>query len=195
MKKKLTVLVFIFLIIGLITGMLYGYYQRKKLIREWAEGEIRSIDYWEQNVAFGMDASLWESGYQGYDIVDEKEMYVRLEVYNSWNKKKNNGREVLCLADIEDYLSSEYNEDGSFRVTNRSVEIQEYIKWFFGDGNGEIEEYWDELQTIGLNYERKHQGIELATVKKMTIDQLQELINKYNDPSYEINAEIMGEQE
>ena len=195
MKKKVIGASIIILILGLTVCIGYGYVQWKKARKEQIAEEIRLIDYWEQNVAFGMDASVWESGYQEYSQVDEEELYVRLEVYNRWNEQKDNGRERLHLSDIEDYLSSEYNGDGSFRVSVKPAEIEDYMEWYYGDGNGDVEEYWDELQEIMLNYYDKNPEIPQKTTGNLTTEQLQELINKYNDPNYEINAEIMGEQE
>lgn len=192
MKKKIILAGTILIIIGLISGAVYGYSQWKKARNEKIEQVILSIEYREQNTAFGMSINASELGYQGYDMIKEEELYIRLEVYNSWNKQQNNGREEVSLADIEDYLASEYNEDGELRVYSRPQKIQEYMKWYYEDGNGDVEEYWNELQTIALDCEREHAGFELQTVKNMTTEQLQELINKYNNPAYEINPEIMG---
>ena len=195
MKKKVIGASIIILILGLTVCIGYGYVQWKKARKEQIAEEIRLIDYWEQNVAFGMDASVWESGYQEYSQVDEEELYVRLEVYNRWNEQKDNGRERLHLSDIEDYLSSEYNGDGSFRVSVKPAEIEDYMEWYYGDGNGDVEEYWVELGKILLDYYGEHSEIPMQDRGEMNTNQLQELINKYNDPNYEINAEIMGEQE
>ena len=182
MKRKLLIMGIIILILGAFITCYVG----KKIKKNQIEEEMRLTAYRQQNIAFAMDASLWYAGYQGYDKVKEEHLYVCLEVYNSWNTQNNEGK-LLLLSDIEDYLSSEYDEDGSFRVTNRPVEIQEYIKWFFDDGNANIEEYWGELEKIAKRYPE--------ATKRMTMEQLQELINKYNDPSYKINVEIMGERE
>lgn len=192
MKKKVIVIGMIILLISVIISFLYIFFQRKKAIREWTEEEIRLIDYWEQNVAFEMDASLWESGYQGYNNVNKEKLYVNLEVYNSWNKQTNNKSEILLLVDIENYLSSECNEDESFRINSRPSEIQRYIKWFFDNGNEDIDEFRIELEIIASEYKISHPEIADKVISNMTTEQLQELINKYNDPSYEINPEIMG---
>ena len=195
MKKKLVISVIILLVIGLLSGMLYGYHQWKKARNEKIEQIILSIEYREQNTAFGMSINDSELGYQEYNKVNEKELYVRLEVYNSWNKQQNNGREVLYLTDIEDYLSSEYNEDGSLRVYSRPEKIQEYMKWYYADGNRDVDEYWDGLQEIVMNFYDEHPEISKKTTGNMDTEQLQELINKYNNPDYEINADIMGGKE
>ena len=56
-----------------------------------------------------------------------------------------------------------------------------------------IREYWSELEDIAIEQRRLHQEFPLVTVKVFGIEQLQELIKKKEDPSYEINMEIMKE--
>ena len=195
MKKKLIITGIFVLFMGLIAGIFCYYIQWKQARREQIEEVILQIDYKQQNQSFGMGAKVWYSGYQGYDEIKETELYVRLAAYNSWNCQQNSGKENLTLADFKDYLSSEYNEDGSLRISLRPEKIQDYIDWYYEGGDGEIEEYWDELQKISLNYYDEYPENIKLTTGSMNLEQLQELINKYNDPSYEINAEIMGEQE
>ncbi len=195
MKKKIIIAGVIILLIGILIGIFCRYHQWKKEQWEQAKEIILQIDYGRQNNAFGMDASIWDAGYQGYENVDEEELYVRLEVYNSWNRQQKNGKAELTVADIEEYLSSAYNEDGTLRVSSIPESIEDYMDWFFADGNRDVEEYWDELERILANYKLEHPEIVDKVTADMSTEQLQELINKYNDPTYEINAEIMGEQE
>ncbi len=195
MKKKIITIGIIVLVIGVLTGICCRYIQWKREQREQAEELVLQLHYKHQNQPFGMSASTYYSGYHGYDEVRETELFVRLAAYNSRNMQENNGKEAVTLEDIEDYLSSEYNEDGSLRVDSIPENIQGYIDWFYEGGDKEIEEYWGELGRIAMEYQREHPEIELEDRGNMTTEQLQELINKYNDPDYEINAEIMGEQE
>lgn len=191
MRKRFIPIAIIFFVLGLIAGIFYGYCQLKKARNKKIEQMILSIEYREQNIAFGMSINAAELGYQGYDMVNEEELYIRLEVYNSWNKQQNNGRDEVLLADVEEYLANEYSEDGSLRVYSRPPKIQEYMRWYYDDGNGEVEEYVGKLGTILLEFKGEHPEIFMRDEREMTIEQLQELINKYNNPSYEINAEIM----
>ena len=195
MKKKLIITGIFVLFMGLIAGIFCYYIQWKQARREQIEEVILQIDYKQQNQSFGMGAKVWYSGYQGYDEIKETELYVRLAAYNSWNCQQNNGKENLTLADFKDYLSSEHNEDGSLRISLRPEKIQDYIDWYYDGGDGEIEEYRNELENILLDFQGNNPEIIVKPTRNMTTEQLQEIINKYNDPSYEINAEIMGEQE
>ena len=106
-----------------------------------------------------------------------EELMVRIAAYNNSNETPITVGEVI---------------DG---FENGGQAFTDYMDWYYEGGDGEIEEYWDELQKISLNYYDEYPENIKLTTGSMNLEQLQELINKYNDPSYEINAEIMGEQE
>ncbi|MBD5477752.1 MAG: hypothetical protein HDR14_00435, partial [Lachnospiraceae bacterium] len=136
-----------------------------------------------------------EAFYVGYDAIRENEMYVSLVAYNKWNREHGVEAEELTLADIEEYLSSEYNEDGSLRIQSGYENIRAYVEWYYQIGGDEvIEEYWSELERLLIIFGRENPKITDNDAKSMTIEQLQELIKKKEDPSYEINMEIMREQ-
>lgn len=79
---------------------------------------IIEMCYSDQNKAFPADSgySYRETVYQGYESKDEVDLYVYLSAYNECLIAKDSSAQKLTLADIEDYLSSEYNEDGSLRI-------------------------------------------------------------------------------
>ena len=56
-----------------------------------------------------------------------------------------------------------------------------------------IREYLNELEEILGNYRVEHPKTICGSAKKLSIEQLQELIKKKEAPSYEINMEIMKE--
>ena len=183
MKKKLIVSVIILLVIGLLAGTLYGYHQWKKARNEKIEQTLLMIEYRRQNAAFGMSVKASESGYQGYEEIPETDLYVRLAAYEDWYRQREIDRPELTMEDVKEYFSSEYNPDGSLKVTNRPENIQRYMDWYSEGGDGEIEEYWGELDKIAKPYSE--------SITRMNVDQLQELITKYNNPGYEINIGIM----
>ncbi|MCM1494310.1 MAG: hypothetical protein NC089_00755 [Bacteroides sp.] len=195
MKKRIIVSAAILLIIGLITGVCYGYHQWKKERDEKIEQMLLMIEYRRQNAAFGMSMKASETGYHGYEEIPETELYVRLSAYENWYRQKGIERPALTMEDVKDYFSSEYHPDGSLKVTNRPENIQCYMDWYSEDGAGEIKEYWVELGRISLDYYESCSRIAMRDRSDMNIEQLQELINKYNDPSYEINTAVMGEEE
>ncbi|MCM1494311.1 MAG: hypothetical protein NC089_00760 [Bacteroides sp.] len=187
MKKRIIVSAAILLIIGLIAGLCYSYHQWKKARNEKIEQMLLMIEYRRQNDAFGMSMKASETGYHGYEEIPETELYVRLSAYENWYRQEGIERPALTMEDVKNYFSSEYHPDGSLKVTNRPENIQRYMEWYSEDGAGDIEEYWGELDIIAKPY--------TESVMRMNVEQLQELINKYNDPSYEINAAVMGEEE
>ena len=56
-----------------------------------------------------------------------------------------------------------------------------------------IKEYWSELERLLIIFGKENPEITDNDAKSMTIEQLQELIKKKEDQSYEINMEIMRE--
>ena len=169
------------------------YHERKLELEEKVDKALLAIDYREQNGAFPRVEGHYaeEEYYVGYDAIDGPRMYVSLAAYNEWVREWGYEREELTLADIEEYLSSEYNEDGSLRIRSGYEAIREYEDWYYEGGDGDIEEYWSELDKTLGEYREENPGVVKNDARNLTIPQLEELIHKKNDPSYEMNPEIM----
>ena len=186
MKKK------IFAIVAMITVTLIiiiagaKYLEQKQTEKE--ETEL-AYAYKHQNRAFPHDeGEINEYGYIGYEVINEKELYVALEVYN----QKNEG-EDLEVEDVKEYLSQEYNEDGTPRVLEGWPEIRAYENWYFkGMGSEKIEEYWGKLEITKDEYQRLTPAFPNCTVKELSINQIEELVKKEEDPTYEIDDSVMG---
>ena len=108
---------------------------------------------------------------------DPEELLVRVAAYNSEHEEKTSVEEI----------KASFAEGGGI--------VEEYTDWYFDGGDEVIAEYWSELEDIAIEQRRLYQEFTNANVKKMSIEQLQELIKKKEDPSYEINMEIMREQQ
>ena len=173
------------------------YHERKQELEKEVDKKILEIEYITQNGAFPrVEGHYAEEGYYvGYDAIDEPGMYIRLAAYNEWVSERGYEGRELTLADIEEYLSSEYNEDGSLRIRSGYEAIREYEDWYYEGGDGDIEEYWRELEEIVRIYSEENPGVLHSIAQRMTIPQLEELIQKKNDPSYEMNQEIMEGKE
>jgi len=185
MKKKVFVIVVtVVTVIIVITGV--KHLEEKQTEKEQIE---LAYAYKHQNRAFPRDeGEINEYGYIGYEAINEKELYVALEVYN----KENEGEE-LGGEDVKEYLSQEYNEDGTPRVLEGWPEIRAYENWYFrGMGSEEIEEYWKTLQKIATEYGRIYPNFTSDAVQDLTLNQIEELIKKEADPTYEIDDSIMG---
>ncbi len=193
MKKKKVVKVLIILSCFLVVaGAVLLYVGQKKMM----ERKILRIDYREQNDALPLmpEYPVFVEEYVGYDAIDKEELYVRLAAYNERMRSEEANIPELTLADVEEYLSGEYNEDGSLRIQKGYENIRSYVKWFYKkEGDKDIAAYWMELRKIAMGYYVQNSEITIGVPEEMSIAQLQELINKKNDPSYEINMEVMKE--
>ena len=197
-KKKVITYIVLVLMLTCIAGTAWACTERRKKQEEALEKVLITIEYQRQNGTFPRTSEHYieEASYVGYDDIEENEMYVSLVAYNKWNHEHGVEAEELTLADIEEYLSSEYNEDGSLRIQSGYENIRAYVEWYYQIGGDEvIEEYWNELDDIAIEQRRLYQEFTNANVKRMSIEQLQELIKKKENPSYEINMEIMREQQ
>ncbi|MBD5512597.1 MAG: hypothetical protein HDR08_15315 [Lachnospiraceae bacterium] len=197
-KKRVITIVILILVLSCIAGGVFAYTERKKKQEETLEKILIAIEYQRQNGTFPRTSGHYadEAFYVGYDAIRENEMYVSLMAYNEWNREHGVEAEELTLADIEEYLSAEYNEDGSLRIQSGYENIRAYVEWYYQIGGDEvIEEYWNELGDILGNYREEHPKTIYGGAKTLGIEQLQELIKKKEDPSYEINMEIMREQQ
>ena len=185
MKKKVFVIVVtVVTVIIVITGV--KHLEEKQTEKEQIE---LAYAYKHQNRAFPRDeGEINEYGYIGYEAINEKELYVALEVYN----KENEGEE-LGGEDVKEYLSQEYNEGGTPRVLEGWPEIRAYENWYFkGMGSEEIEEYWKTLQKIATEYGRIYPNFTSDAVQDLTLNQIEELIKKEANPTYEIDDSVMG---
>lgn len=109
---------------------------------------------------------------------DPEELYVRVAAYNSMHEEQITGAE----------LKEDFSAGGGETLTT-------YMDWYYEGGDGDIEKYWGELEIIlGKFREQNPNIIGNNYAKNMGLEQLEELIRKKNDPSYEINLDVMKEQ-
>ncbi len=195
-KKKVVKVLIILLCVAVLVGAVLFFQEQKRKRQEWVEQEILKIEYYEQNTALplGRGYSASVESYVGYEAVNEEELYVRLAAYNEQMRLNGEEEQELTLADVKEYLSGEYNEDGSLRIYEGYEKIRRYMEWYFEEeGDEDIAEYWNELTRIAMDYKGQNPDLVLPVPEEMNLAQIQELINKKNDPSYEINMEVMKE--
>ncbi|MBD5512631.1 MAG: hypothetical protein HDR08_15505 [Lachnospiraceae bacterium] len=190
-KKKIITVIILILVLSCIAVGVFACTERRKM----REKILIAIEYRRQNGTFSRTSEhpIEEAFYVGYDAIEKSEMYVSLVAYNEWNREHGKEVEELTLADIEEYLSSEYNEDGSLRIQSGYENIRAYVEWYYDGGGKVIQEYWSELERLLIIFGKENPQITDNDAQSMTIEQLQELIKKKEDPSYEINMEIMKE--
>lgn len=137
--------------------------------------------------------------YHNAELLNETKVWVDLYVYNQYVSKE----EKIFLEDVKEYLGSEYNADGSLRIESGYEKINNYVNWYEytteqGDtGQKIIEKYKDKLHfEIEWEYKRtQNSEYEIKLIDELSIPQVEELIKKYEDSSYEINDDIMMERE
>ena len=185
-KKKIFVIATMITVTLIIVIVGTKYLEEKQ--REKEQTEL-AYAYKHQNLAFPRDeGEINEYGYVGYEAINEKELYVALGVYNQEKEG-----EDLEVEDVKEYLSQEYNEDGTPRVLEGWPEIRAYEDWYFrGMGSEEIDEYWKELTQIKEQYQYEKGISPLSNVKDLSQDQIEELIKKEANPTYEIDDSVMG---
>ena len=190
-KKKIITVIILILVLSCIAVGVFACTERRKM----QEKILIAIEYRRQNGTFPRTSEhpIEEAFYVGYDAIEENKMYVNLAAYNEWNREHGEVVEELTLTDIEEYLSSEYNEDGSLRIQSGYENIRAYVEWYYDGGGKVIKEYWSELERLLIIFGKENPEITDNDAKSMTIEQLQELIKKKEDQSYEINMEIMRE--
>lgn len=96
---------------------------------------------------------------------------------------------TLTVEEIKDYLSQEYEEDGTLRLFNngRHPKILEYIKWATTDNHGvDMNEYL--FLIVGLSTNVKEElGLD-GKFENLTYASLDELMKKETDPNYKITS-------
>ncbi|MBD5512635.1 MAG: hypothetical protein HDR08_15525 [Lachnospiraceae bacterium] len=150
--------------------------------RAVVNGALDSIQLRREIQALGIGASVIRvtgffenTAYLECPKYDPEELLVRVAAYNSVHEEKTSVEEI----------KASFTDGGGI--------VEEYTDWYFDGGGKVIEEYWRELNDIVIQYAQQNPDMDINNAKSMTIEQLQELIKKKEDSSYEINMEVMGE--
>lgn len=197
MKKivKVGVLICCCIAIGSILYLRYLQFQKKEAEeREW---EI-CVEYKRQNNALiRKDGPVDLYEYSSYEHIDEKELFVALHVYNMSDYCK----EKVTLEDIKKYLSSEVDEKGNLLVLNKNNKVHDYIEWYHKrvttdtgtdfEGELQVEWYWTRLSEVVYDYIREGNDFPHQSVKSFSYKKLKEVMKKADDPTYQINDDIM----
>lgn len=108
---------------------------------------------------------------------DPEELLVRVAAYNEANPGANLKPEDLKAA-----------------FAGNGEALQDYMDWYYeAEGDEDITEYWNALGRIAMEYKGENPNLDLNIPNEMHASQIEELIKKKKDPSYEINKEVMME--
>jgi hypothetical protein len=119
--------------------------------------------------------------------------YLALKLY-----KKETGL-TLTYEELKDYLSQEYEPDGTLRLYNngRHPEIESYVEWMW-EHREEAEDYAKQLEIIYFRYWREHRdevsADDVRVFYSLSPQMYDELAKKEADPDYEMDLVSLQEQ-
>ena len=135
MKKKT---IYITIILSLLLGVIgYGVHLNQVKKELETKKELEHL-YYRQNTALGLCCDYSKRNYYH----DTKELNINMlavgvSAYNNWVISN----EQLTVNEIIDYLSSEFDSEGSPRIYSQSENIKDYIEWYFCGGKEKIHDY------------------------------------------------------
>ncbi|WP_026653914.1 hypothetical protein [Butyrivibrio proteoclasticus] len=176
MNKKIRILA-IFLTLPIIALVILNGHQIKEILKEKSRKEgieqrkqIAQL-YKHDNNAFGIESSL---EYRDFSYVDVNLLTLHIAVYED----NNPDAAEVTIHDIEDYLSSEYDEKGKLRVLNQPKNIADFVLWYSYVGTGHTLDLISCLRNYSKDHYDKYQDIGIF---EMDIDMLNELIDDYRN--------------
>lgn len=147
MKKR--TIIFILLFVALVVLCAYkgiSVLENNKRNNE-VDTDILEKEYWYQSVAFGMEPSRC---YQDFSHVSINMLYINLAAYYYCDDNAD-----VTVEQIEDYLYSEYDENGKLKVLNQPLNISNYIDWYWSGGDEASREYISWL----FRYQQDHKDV------------------------------------
>lgn len=178
--KKLKIISCFVILITLVGFGVYKYQENRNQ-------NIKSMYHWQSCVYPRTTGPYAIEDYFNYDNIDESKLYIELVAYNQQSG------ENLTLDDVKEYLSEQYNEDGTLRVESGWDEMYTFENWYFHGGkNDSIPEYEKKLWGVFNDFRIENRILDSMHIWRLSCDQLDELSKKIDDPDYEINKEVMG---
>ena len=191
MKKYIKVILVLLAII--VSVCAYRSYVQKQ--RAAAREAYVKVKYHSQGLSYPRKIGNYHIyEYFDYSSIDEKRLFIYLSAYNANND--NHGdyyKNDLTLNDVKEYLSDPYNEDGTLRVETGWDKMYAFEQWHDYVGKKKhIPEYENEIVEIFYDFRRKNVSDKSIEFSELSIEQLEELVKKEADSTYEINPEVMG---
>ena len=183
MKKCINIICLLIVISSaIIGGVLYNNYKQTER-EEYVKKLYRAQGY----VYPRTNGVYYQEEYFDYSIIDEEKLYIKLMAYNTDKNKE------LTLNDVKEYLSNQYNEDGTLRAEIGWDEMYAFEEWHWYGGEKEcIPGYEDAIWDAIDDFRSQNDIDEFIKLSELSIEQLEELVKKVADPTYEINPEVMG---
>lgn len=141
-KVSDTLIILVLVILAGIIGSKYLYNQIQS--KKQQEKVLLALEYKGQNIAIPRKngpRNVYE--FSPYDAVDERELLIRLTVYNEDSKND----APLTLNDVRKYLNDEHNADGSLKIRKGHDEIYAYVAWYRSEGSEKVEAYASSIRS------------------------------------------------
>jgi hypothetical protein len=217
MKKWVKIILCIFIAGLIIAGGIVGglkimeYTEEQKMEMEKAQAEAAEKEriaraYQKINYAIFMaandDEDLHRRGmYLSFpDPRPDKNPYgVDIDIYLALKKYEKSTKNTLKYEALRDYVSQEYEPDGTLRLYNngRHPEVEGYVEWMW-EHKKEAENYARELETLYFRYWREHRdemgANDLRVFYSISPQMYDELAKKEADPNYEMDLVSLQEQ-
>ena len=134
-----------------------------------------------QNEAF---IGIKEQRYVPYSREYEYQLQISINCY-----ARNTGN-VVTLGDVETFLATPENPDGTPRIweDDETGIIGDFVEWCYWNSN-KVEEYRNDLARILDKYNRQNTYSPYSTIRDLTPEQINELDKKYESPDYDLVLE------
>ena len=134
------------------------------------ENAVLQHDYYHQNIAFGMENA--SRNYQDYSYVSVNSLIINLATYCFYVEGVD-----ITVEDIEEFLSSEYDENEQLKVLNPPQKIGDYLEWYWTGGDEATREYLSWLFRYQLDHKDVYGADDLLEIDEKS---LCKMIDEFN---------------
>ena len=179
---------------------IHGHIENKKeLEQERIEAAYLSLNYalGATPVKIGPLIDQYYLSYRPLESDEYNEYGVNFSIYMYLKFYEQQTGNVLPYGLIADYLSTEYEPDGSLRLYNNGLhpEIQAYVDWAWGK-MPEMEQYIDSIENVYADYtfDNKNEWPSPPNIVNLSPQMLDELAKKVDDPAYDMDLISLQKQ-
>ena len=189
-KKRVALTTVILVIILILCATAYAVYwiadinAQKKAAYEQNKRRVNDLiielAYEIQNKAF---FGIGIPEYMPYDTKHEWRLQTNIILYI-----RSTG-EIITLSDVETFLASPMNQDGTPRTweDDETGIIYDFVRWCLASKNaGALDSYRNDLSRIFVQYLIQNPDCQYGHLSDLTPEQIVELDKKYLDPEYDL---------
>lgn len=179
MKNKKSKIFILILLIAIAVGVGFGYRVYKKQQEEFRM-ELE-YQYRTQNRCL-LGYAAPSAQYEPFSTARQNHAYIYLYIYGKETKN------LLSLNDVKEYLSSEFEEDGSVRIyTNGNwPEIEKYINWALSNQE-KLNTSRDQALLQYSDLSKAYPELKNYQFHELSLHNLKEILHIMDDASYQPN--------